>query len=78
MIHKFSFDITFIIEHNVSQFVHQVITEDEREDLFEEKLLLLHLLNLKEISPEDLNNFEHITFKNPLVEDGDTSVKLKH
>ena len=30
--------------------------EDGRDNMFEKKLLLLHLLNLKEISPEDLKN----------------------
>ena len=48
-----------------NQLSHQRPTEDRNDDMFEEKLLLLR--QVREISPGDLNNFEWITFKIPLL-----------
>ena len=76
LIPTFPLKITFLIENSLSQFLYHGTT-DGRVDMFQEKLLPLRLLNLREISPEDLNNSAYITFKNPQVQDGDATVKLK-
>ena len=38
LIPAFPFEITFFIQISVSQFLHQAITKDEKDHMFEEKL----------------------------------------
>ena len=43
-------------ENSRNTFFTEQIRTTSFDDMFEKKLLLLHLLNLREISPRDFNN----------------------